>query len=161
MASCVTATRSSRQPQRWNGRGPRRCGGRAKLLECGNPLPLWCLASSNPHSAFVAKAAEDCRTPRRWRDPVGPVRSPRGLGVRVACHRFSSAGRGNELRGRSTASLKPLLRPCWLTPLLQDAAASLPAPCGVREVLECGSPLPLSSGQAVDHDVRCLWRPET
>ena len=40
------------------------------------------------------------RTPRRCRDPAGPVGSPRGLGVRVACHRFSSAGRGNELLGR-------------------------------------------------------------
>ncbi len=57
----------------------------------------------------------------------------------MACHRFSSAGRGNGLLGSSTSRPLPAkaAAPLCFAAALQDAVATPSVPCGVREVLEC------------------------
>jgi hypothetical protein len=115
-----------------------------QLLDCGSPLPLFLRYPSDVRTFHercdaAAKAPEDWRTPK-----ASPVRGgweiPPGFGVRQSLCRFSFDTPGRCAHCANDVMPSAKAPEGWRTP----KAPPLRGAGKFRQVLECGSPLPLS-----------------
>ena len=113
-----------------------------EVLDCGSPLPL-------SEDRFGYKGAQAAQRPR---SPIGSSSSAFRTCLRPGPKRqrtaaVHDASRGPVRREPGRAWFHPRPDQFSVMPLHPEVGAVDPAPRGVREVLDCGSPLPLSESR--------------